>query len=157
MSAVSATTNYGFNEGARYTVRFNEYYGDYNEDYGKQIMFLSESGDKANYIYIDNIKVDTIGVCMEPVEVEAIELNTNDAVIQWEELGEGDYQVQLFDAKGTMLLQDTTVLDTNAVRLTKLDMLTEYMVQIRHICGVGDTSAWSKKNHFRTVFPVASP
>ncbi len=157
VSAVSATTNYGFNEGARYTVRFNEYYGDYNEDYGKQIMFLSESGDKANYIYIDNIKVDTIGVCMEPVEVEAIELNTNDAVIQWEELGEGDYQVQLFDAKGTMLLQDTTVLDTNAVRLTKLDMLTEYMVQIRHICGVGDTSAWSNKKQFRTVCPVAYP
>lgn len=153
VSATNASTDYGFKEAARYTVRFDGYTGDYNGDYGKQIMFLSESGDKKNYVYIRNIKVDTIGTCMEPVSVTATEVNTYDATIQWEKLG-GDYHVQLLSADATDVLQDTIVRDTTSVHLTGLEMLTEYSVQVRHICGVGDTSKWSNAISFQTTCPA---
>lgn len=153
VSATNASTDYGFKEAARYTVRFDGYDGDYNGDYGKQIMFLSESGDKKNYVYIRNIKVDTIGTCMEPVSVVATEINTYDATIQWEKLG-GDYRVQLLSADATDVLQDTIVRDTTSVHFTGLEMLTEYSVQVRHICGVGDTSKWSNAITFKTTCPA---
>lgn len=156
VSATSAATHYGFDEAAHYTIRFNEYEGDYNGDFGKQIMFLSESGEKKNYIYIDNIKVDTIGACMEPVSVRATEINTYDATIRWEDLG-GDYQFRLFDDKGTTLLRDTMLRDNNAIQLTGLEMHTDYKMQVRHICGVGDTSVWSNITQFKTACPVAYP
>ena len=156
VSATSASTDYGFKEAARYTVRFDGYTGDYNGDYGKQIMFLSESGNKANYVYIRNIKVDTIGTCMEPVSVTATEVNTYDATIQWEDLG-GDYEVQLLSTDATKVLQSIVVKDTTSVRFTDLKMLTEYSVQVRHICGVGDTSKWSNAIAFRTAYPAAFP
>lgn len=156
VSAVTAATHYGFDEAARYTVRFNEYTGDYNGDYGKQIMFLSESDDKKNYIYIDDIRIDTIGTCMEPVSVKAAELNAYDATIQWEDLG-GDYQLQLFENKGVTLLKDTIVRGKNTVQLDNLEMLTTYKMQVRHICGVGDTSMWSNLTQFTTLCPVEYP
>lgn len=154
VSTVAVADNCGFNEAAHYTVRFNEYDGDYNGDFGNQIMFLSESGDKYNYIYIDNIKIDTIGACMEPVSVRATEINTYDATIQWEDLG-GDYQLQLFDTKGTTLLLDTLIREKNTVKLSNLEMLTNYKLHVRHICGVGDTSVWSNMTQFQTACPVA--
>ena len=154
LNRVPAAT--AFDEGARYTVRFNGYTGDYNGDYGKQIMFLSESGDKQNYIYIRNIQVDTIGSCMEPVSVIAAETNTNDATIQWEDLG-GDYEVQLLSTDATKVLQSIVVKDTTSVRFTDLKMLTKYYAQVRHICGVGDTSKWSNAMSFQTTCPVAYP
>lgn len=156
VSSTMAADNCGFDEAARYTVRFDGYTGDYNGDYGKQIMFISESGDKKNYVYIRNIKVDTIGACMEPVLVKATEVNTYDATIQWEKLG-GDYQLQLLSADASKVLQDTIVKDTTSVRLTNLEMLTKYCVKVRQICGVGDTSKWSDLISFKTACPVAYP
>ena len=156
VSATNAANNYGFDEGARYTVRFNGYDGDFNGDYGTHIMFLSESGSDKNYVYIDNIKVDSIGECMEPIELSVREVNAGDATIEWEDLG-GDYQIQLLDAKGTTVLQDTTVRDTNAVKLSHLDYLTTYRVQVRHICAADEYSVWSNKMKFKTTCPASFP
>lgn len=159
LNKVSSTLkdcNFGFDEAATYTVRFNEYEGDYNGDYGKQIMFLSESGDQYNYVYIDNIRVDTIGACMEPVSVEIAENNANDVTIQWDDLG-GDYQLLVLNPIDSAVLLDTLVRDKHSVQIEGLQMLTKYAVQVRHICGVGDTSVWSNMMTFKTACPVAYP
>ena len=156
VSATTAATGYGFNEAARYTVRFNQYDGDYNGDYGKQIMFLSESGDKKNYIYIDNIKVDTIGICMEPISIKANEINTYDVTLEWDSLG-GDYEVVIADKETKAIVKDVIVNDTNGVTISGLDMLTRYTASVRHICGVGDTSVWSNTISFRTACPAQYP
>lgn len=155
VSATTAATNYGFDEGARYTVRFDGYYGDYNGDFGKQIMFISESGELANYIYIKNILVDTIPACLEPIEVEVVSANTYDATIAWE-AGGSNYQVQLLkDDKQTVVVD--TMVTTNTVQITGLEMLTTYYAQVRQICAVGDTSVWSNLVKLTTTCPTVFP
>lgn len=155
VSAANATTNYGFDEAARYTVRFDEYYGDYNGDFGKQIMFISESGESKNYIYIKNILVDTIPACLEPIAVEVVEVNTYDATLAWEE-GGTNYQVQLLADDKTTVVADTLVA-ANTVQFTGLEMLTTYYAQVRQICAVGDTSIWSNPVRFTTTCPNVFP
>ena len=156
VTATTAAYNYGFDEAQRYTVRFDAYMGDYNGDFGKQIMFLSESGESKNYVYIRNIKVDTVPACAEPVLVEAKEVNPTDALIGWEDMG-GDYEVCLLSADGKTVVADTLVKDTTAVHFYNLDAVTKYQTKVRHICGVGDTSAWSNALPFKTICPVAMP
>ena len=155
VSAANATTNYGFDEAARYTIRFDEYYGDYNGDFGKQIMFISESGDLANYIYIKNILVDTLPACLEPVEVEVVNTNTYDATLAWEE-GGTNYQVQLLADDKQTVVADTLV-TANTVQVTGLEMLTTYYAQVRQICAVGDTSVWSNLVKLTTTCPTVFP
>ncbi len=151
--ATTAAYNYGFSEAQRFTVRFDTYMGDYNGDFGKQIMFLSESGESKNYIYIRNIKVDTIPACAEPVSVETAELNPTDALIAWEDMG-GTYEVCLLSADGETVVADTLVTDTSAVHLYDLDAVTKYQAKVRHICGAGDTSVWSNAITFKTACPA---
>ena len=155
VSAANASTNYGFDEAARYTVRFDEYYGDYNGDFGKQIMFISESGESKNYIYIKNILVDTIPACLEPVEVEVVNTNTYDATLAWEE-GGTNYQVQLLADDKQTVVADTLV-TANTVQVTGLEMLTTYYAQVRQICAVGDTSVWSNLVKLTTTCPTIFP
>lgn len=155
VSAANASTNYGFDEAARYTVRFDEYYGDYNGDFGKQIMFISESGESKNYIYIKNILVDTIPACLEPIAVEVVEVNTYDATLAWEE-GGTNYQVQLLADDKQTVVADTLV-TANTVKITGLEMLTTYYAQVRQICAVGDTSVWSNLVKLTTTCPTVFP
>ena len=155
VSATTAAVGYGFDEAARYTIRFDEYYGDYNGEFGKQIMFISESGDLANYIYIKNILVDTIPACMEPVEVEVVNTNTYDATLAWEE-GGTNYQVQLLADDKKTVVADTLVA-ANTVQVTGLEMLTTYYAQVRQICAVGDTSVWSNLVKLTTTCPTIFP
>nr|MCQ2331382.1 choice-of-anchor J domain-containing protein [Paludibacteraceae bacterium] len=79
-------TNHAKNldEAQTYIVRFNEYAGDYEGNFGKQIMFLSENGGVANYVYIYSMQVDTIPSCWEPLKVEEVEVNTYDATMGWD-------------------------------------------------------------------------
>ncbi len=150
-------TNHAKNldEAQTYIVRFNEYAGDYEGNFGKQIMFLSENGGVANYIYIYSMQVDTIPSCWEPLKVAEVEVNTYDATMGWDEVGT-NYQVQLLaDDKQTILVDSLT--DKQQMKFEGLTMLTKYYVQVRTICGVGDTSAWSPMGNFTTQCPVAYP
>ena len=118
-------------------------------------MFISESGELANYIYIKNILVDTIPACLEPIEVEVVSANTYDATIAWE-AGGSNYQVQLLkDDKQTVVVD--TMVTTNTVQITGLEMLTTYYAQVRQICAVGDTSVWSNLVKLTTTCPTVFP
>ncbi len=142
-------------EAETFIVRFDKYAGDYEGNFGKQIMFLSENGGVANYVYIYSMQVDTIPSCLEPIKVKAVEVNTYDAIVGWEEVGT-NYQVQLFaDDKKTVLVDSLT--NKQQMKFEGLTMLTKYYVQVRTICGVGDTSAWSPMGNFTTECPVAYP
>lgn len=140
-------------EAQTFIVRFNEYAGDYEGNFGKQIMFLSENGGVANYVYIYSMQVDTIPSCWEPLNVEEVEVNTYDATMGWDSVGT-NYEVQLLaDDKKTVLVDSLT--NKQQMKFEGLTMLTKYYVQVRTICGVGDTSAWSPLHSFTTECPVA--
>ena len=156
VSALNASTNQGFNEGGFYTVRFDDYEGDYTGYYGKYIMFISENGGVANNLYIKNIRVDSLAACMELIDVQLLEANTYDLTVGWENIGD-TYQVQLLAADKTTLVADTTVMDTTAVKFAGLQMLTTYYAQVRQICGEGDTSKWSYPIAMQTTCPVTYP
>lgn len=142
-------------EAQTFIVRFNEYAGDYEGNFGKQIMFLSENGGVANYVYIYSMQVDTIPSCWEPLKVEEVEVNTYDATMGWDTISTS-YQVQLLaDDKVTVLVDSIT--DKQQMKFEGLTMLTKYYVQVRTICAVGDTSAWSPMGNFTTQCPVAYP
>ena len=149
--------NSAFGEGAHYTVRFGQYEGDYNGNYGKRIMFMSESGSLANYIYLWNLRVDTVGTCVEPLQVTALEANTNDLTIGWEPLPSNKYQVQLLSEDKETILVDTILTDTTALKVAGLTMLTTYYAQVRQLCADGDTSIWSSPTLMQTVCPAAYP
>ena len=149
--------NSAFGEGAHYTVRFGEYEGDYNGNYGKRIMFMSESGSLANYIYLWNLRVDTVGTCVEPLQVTALEANTNDLTIGWESLPSSKYQFQLLNEQKDQVIVDTILVDTTAIKVEGLDMLTTYYAQVRQLCADGDTSIWSYPTPMQTVCPAMYP
>ena len=148
--------NSAFSEGAHYTVRFGQYEGDYMGNYGKQIMFISESGSLSNYIYLWNLRVDTVGSCIEPLQVTALEANTNDLTIGWEPLPSGKYQMQLLSEDKTNVLVDTILTD-NKVKIDGLPMLTSYYAQVRQLCADGETSVWSHPALVQTVCPATYP
>lgn len=155
LSLNKVSENTAFGEARRYVVRFDAYTGDYNGDYGKQIMFLSESGDKQNYIYIRNIRVDTIGKCLEPVDVNITDIEATAATVTWEQM-DGSCQLQLFKTADDSKMLDTIVSD-NTLILSDLAPVSAYYTRVRHICGVGDTSVWSGTVPFKTTCPAAYP
>ena len=144
-------------QGEHFTVRFADYDGDYNGDYGKNIMFISESGSLNNYIYLDNVRVDTTGSCVEPLLVNAIEANTNDLTISWEKLPSNKYQFQFLNEKQDQVLVDTILVDTTAIKVEGLDMLTSYYAKVRQICSETDSSVWSVPALVQTVCPEFYP
>lgn len=150
----TAAPAYGFDDAKRYTVRFDEYIGDMNGKYGKYIMFISENGTTNNYIYIDNIRVDTIAACMELLDVKMVKAEHNALTIGWENIG-NKYQVQLLNEDKTTIVADTIVADTAAVTLAGLTPLTIYCAQVRQICAEGDTSRWSFPVAMQTACPLA--
>lgn len=155
ISLNQVSENTAFNEARRYVVRFDTYTGDYNGDYGKQIMFLSESGDKQNYVFIRNIRVDTIGKCLEPIDVNLTDIEATAATITWEQM-DGACQVQLFKTEDDCKMLDTIMSD-NTLLLSDLAPVSAYYARVRHICGVGDTSVWSSIVPFKTTCPAAYP
>lgn len=155
LSLNKVSENTAFNEARRYVVRFDAYTGDYNGDYGKQIMFLSESGDKQNYVFIRNIRVDTIGKCLEPVDANLTDIEATAATFTWEQM-DGACQVQLFKTADDSKMLDT-VMTGNTLLFTDLAPVTAYYARVRHICGVGDTSVWSGTVPFKTTCPAAYP
>jgi len=139
-------------EAQTYIVRFNNYFGDYEGNYGKQIMFLSENGGVANYVYIYSMQVDTIPTCWEPLNFQEVEVNTFDATMAWDSVG-AQYNVQLLDASKAVVVDSLT--NMNQMKFEGLEMLTTYYIQVRNICQPGDTSAWSPMGQFTTQCPVA--
>ena len=144
-------------QGEHFTVRFADYVGDYNGDYGKNIMFISESGNLNNDIYLDNVRVDTTGSCVEPLLVNAIEANTNDLTISWEKLPSNKYQFQFLNEKQDQVLVDTILVDTTAIKVDGLTMLTSYYAKVRQICSETDSSVWSVPALVQTVCPEFYP
>ncbi len=155
VSATSAATGYGFNEGWRYTISFAGYEGDYNGDKGTQVMFLSQNGGVRNYVYVDNIVFDSIPATAAPTDVYATEIGHNYANVAWNNAGD-KYQVKVATEKLSNPTTDKALVDTivveDSVVIPDLDYLTKYFVYVRTI-NEADTSAWSNVRWFTTVCP----
>lgn len=142
-----------------YTVPFDSYDGDFvTGAKGKQIMFLSESGDNYNEAYIDNIHFDLIPSCAAPSTIVIDSLSDTAAKFSWNKTGAAyelaitETKVDPSDEKAKVVKTIENIADTT-VLVNGLTMLTDYFVYVRTICGEGDTSAWSNARMFRTTCP----
>ncbi|MBR1630590.1 MAG: choice-of-anchor J domain-containing protein, partial [Paludibacteraceae bacterium] len=138
-------------ESTRYTVSFDKYMGDYNDDLGHYIMFYSDVDQKSNYIIVDNIKFDTIRACATP-EPDMIRPVVDSVYITWPNTGAGKYLIDLYDEDGELLRTGMTA-DT-AYAFGQLDISTTYEITVRGVCGQ-DTSYHSMRETFMTTCPVA--
>ncbi len=145
----------------KYTIPFDQYDGDYvTGAKGNQVMFLSESGEGSNEAFIDNIRFDLIPTCAAPSTVVADSVGTYGAKISWNKTGAA-YELAITstkvapdDAKAKVVKDVKNLTDTFAI-VDGLEMLTQYFMYVRTICGEGDTSAWSNARAFRTICPEA--
>ncbi|MBR1564686.1 MAG: fibronectin type III domain-containing protein [Paludibacteraceae bacterium] len=156
VAATSAATKYGFDEAYRYTVRFSTYEGDWRGNKGNRVMFLSESGDKQNYVYLDNIEFYQIGEVVEPLEVWATETGMDYAVLTWDSVGT-KYNIKVSSKKIDPTSEAGDVCDStvtgNSARIEGLTMLTRYYVYVQTVGEGTSTSLWSNVRWFETICP----
>ena len=109
-----------------YTVNFGTYTGT-----GKYITILME-GTRATYItsYIDNIYVDTFGVCSAPARLNLVSVLDTAVTLSWvDPSGGGTYVVKWGDSDSAIVLNDTSY--------TINGLLPDhaYTVSVRKLCG----------------------
>lgn len=138
------TIKYEDNDIHRAVVRFNEYAGDHDEDYGKHIAFLSEFGKK-NYFMIDNISVDTIAEgCGEPLALRVNQITGSSAVITWKGISP-KYRVMVTTEEIAQKNWETNtnyvineVVDTCMFVATGLKGITKHYVYVKALCDNND-------------------
>lgn len=139
-----------------YVVNFADYQGDYNDEYGKYIMFKSEAGaDSLNYVLIDNVSVSLADGCQQLVEHDIVSLRTDSALFRWENVAANSYEVMVSPFGGradtitaeSLVFQGTTAADS--IWITGLTGNTRYYAYVRAVCTDG-MSRWSGAKAFRT-------
>lgn len=141
------TIKYEDNDVHKAVVRFNEYDGDHDGNYGKHIAFLSEFG-KANYFMLDDIQVDTIADgCGEPLALRANEVTASSAVITWKGVS-SKYRVMVTTEEIAQRSWETntnyvlnTVVDTCAFVATGLKGAAKHYVYVKALCD-GNEGLW---------------
>ena len=136
-----------------YTISFRDYMGDYNDDYGKYIIFLAQAGDSANAIAIDNVEISPAHSCPQIVEGAISNIQENGATYRWDANGASLYQVAVLAAIGNpdvdeVIFTDSTT--TDSLVITGLGAATTYYAYVRAKCG-DEYSRWSTHTSFQTA------
>ncbi len=130
-----------------YIVRFNDYKGDYKENYGKFVTFLSEF-DASNAVIIDDVKLDTIPDCATPLKIRVSNITDAEADVTWTGLS-AKYRVMVTSQSIDKLNWETnteavvvdSIVTAKSLHLTKLNGVTTYYVYIKALCDE-DKGAW---------------
>ena len=139
-----------------YTVRFNEYMGDYNDDYGQFVMFISESGESTNKIELDNIYFDSISAYLEPLDIWSDSIGADAMKIRWENTKADSYEYIFSDKLNTLDAATPVAVAADSALLTGLGMLKSYYVRVRAKYGE-NYSRWSNWRKFTTECPASRP
>jgi hypothetical protein len=137
-----------------YTVRFNEYMGDYNDEYGQFVMFISESGENSNKIELDNIYFDSISAYLEPLDIWADSIGENVIKLHWENTKADSYEYKYSDKLTTLGAATPVAVDADSALISGLAMLKTYYVQVRAKYGE-NYSRWSNWRQFTTECPAS--
>ena len=146
-------------------VRFDFYKGDLTGKFGKRVMFLSSKGeDETNYVYVDNIILDTIPSCIGPSEIRADSIGCDAAVLAWDDYMLDGYNVKVStaplsrtelasDAPIESVVFEQQVPDTNRVLVTGLTPITTYYMYVQGVCEGNNASDWSFERSFTSACP----
>lgn len=169
VSSAAVAANYGFNEALYYTVRFTDYVGDAEGNFGKKIVLLSRGNiDANNYVYLKNLSIRRLASLNEPINVTIPDstITVGQAIVNWDaQDGATGYDIKYATAEidpeqdtvlvaGTKATIKTVTSATNTVTLTDLPGLTMYYVYVRSTNAEGK-SIWSNMRKFKSSCPVA--
>lgn len=142
-----------------YVVSLAEYEGDYNGDYGKRIMFISQAGeDSTNFVVIDNVRFEVLNPCYQPSNLAVDSIRAYSALFQWDDMEAEQYEVMITTLGGDA---DTIPVDYQVVHqfttepslyLSSLLPNTQYFAYVRVHCDSTHLSAWSYGKQFTTSF-----
>ncbi|MBR1630716.1 MAG: fibronectin type III domain-containing protein, partial [Paludibacteraceae bacterium] len=134
----------------RLTVRFDQYDGDLNGQYGKYIMLYGATADSALYIDIDNICIMPISECGEPINVQATEVGSAYARFKWQADGMR-YEVRVCEKNHPdSSITDRQIVNTTWSVVRRLESPRTYYLFVRTFCD-NDTSRWSERVCFTTA------
>lgn len=162
------TVEVELNDPRDYAVSFDSYKGDYNMEYGKRIIFYSPFGSvTTNYVYVDNVRLDTISPCPEPTKVWADSIGTYGAHITWNGNDALSYRVKVSSeplsvddlqaaVNPAAVVCDSTVVGTG-LNVDGLEMLATYYMYVQTVCSGNEYSDWSLERRFKTQCPVSYP
>ena len=121
-------------------VTFRDYVGDAYGNFGKYIAFRGGNADKANYIWIDDVKLDIAG-CSAPQMVTIEETTARNATLSWTEMGTSTKwnvkvsETKLDSAALAALTEFDVVADTTLVTIEGLQPNSKYYVYVQSECG----------------------
>ena len=131
-----ATTTYEY-----YEIPLSNY-----QDTGKYIAFSSilHSG---TYIYmlIDNVELDYIPTCARPENLVATNGTTTTADLSWSIGDAAEWEIQIDTIGGNFADATSQVVSAVPFTVTNLTPGSQYQYRVRAICGIDDTSRWSRE------------
>lgn len=130
-------------EGLDYEVRFDDYIGDWNDDLGRHVMFMSYS-TKSNVVFVDDVVIDVIPECVAP-KVREVATTVNSIDLQLYS-GKAPYQVKYVVGENTQEAFDAAQIQTVTDGKFKIEGVTPntdcYMI-VRSSCENGEYGEWS--------------
>lgn len=136
-----------------YTVNFVNYVGDYNDDYGKYIMFRTQAGDSSLNVGIDNVEIAPLSACPRIVEGVISNVQESSVTYSWEGNGATSYSVVVLpeignpnEAFGAVFTGETTA---DSIVVTGLTPATYYYAYVRANCD-GSEGRWSAFTRFHS-------
>ena len=140
-----------------YTVNFVNYVGDYNDDYGKYIMFRTQAGDSSLNVGIDNIEVTPLSNCPRIVEGVITNIEESSVTYKWEANGADSYSVVILPEIGNpneaVNVVYTGEVTADSIVITDLSPATYYYAYVRANCE-GAEGRWSAFSRFHTACGV---
>lgn len=144
-------------EAKYYTVSFKDYIGDYNEDFGKFIMFRAVAGDSANHVAVDNVEVSLAAGCQQVIDITVSDIQEHSVKLSWNDLNAEGYEVVILSMIGDPdealepVFSGTVTADS--IVIDSLDAATRYYAYVRTNCETED-ARWSPYTRFTTACGV---
>lgn len=114
----------------------------------------------AAYLYIDNVSLEEVKGCPEPLGLKSRDEDKNTATISWDATYGSSWEYLVQKEGSSTPLRNGIVITTNEVVITQdnagvaLEPNTNYLFYIRTLCGNDETSIWAGPFTFRTTCSV---
>lgn len=127
----------------------------------KETVYLAwhvTSATSSTYLLLDNVRIEEVLNCQEPIGLDVKDIGSYDAVINWKESADkGDYEYYLQNEGLGMPTLKGNLVSTNSVNVSidskgnKLIPNTTYEFYVRTVCGNGSYSIWNGPFKFTTL------
>ena len=114
-----------------------------NAPAGSYVALRYAGGSSIGEVYVDNIEISAIPSCLAPSGVNGSAIASDEISVSWTaNSGESAWKIQYSSDNGENWSAEIAA-NTNPFTLTGLSANTDYIVQVKALCGGEDVSGWS--------------